>query len=234
MNIFATACYKITKNRYGEYEHDEYRQLTDICIESFNKRLLDIDRVELLGGTVDSYHMMNKNIYQKLKALNKEGHNILYVDSDTICRYPTELFGSTNVFTMYDIRNNFCSFPKCVDPELYQGLKPWFMSNVRYYPANMKQRIWDIGDSIYNRWVDVWAYECIIYNAMIHESSKGENIEDYYQPEYNCQWVDGQTDFELMKYSSIIHVQATRGIKEAIIKADIILRGETDISWNVI
>ena len=225
INYFITSNYNITGETYGDVNRLGYEELTKLCNESFKKNLLNDFKIITLKGTAPSYHVMNRNIYDRIKQLYfGENCNILYVDSDTVCVKPTDIFGTSDHFRMYEIRNQFRSaFPANVPKYLFECFPQWFMSNLRYYPAGMDQSCWDAGDALVKDWIDVWAYECIIYNAMFYVQKVRDPLE-YQNQLLNFQYVPGQTDESMLEHAQIIHVQATRGIDEAIKRAKEILK----------
>ena len=216
-NIFMTSCYKIEGETYGNVHYNGYKELTELCVKSFCKNLADIDEVVILNREVNSYHDMNKDIYAKIKKRYFANDcNILYVDSDIVCVKPHRIFGIYNNFRMFDVQKIFqYAYPENVPKYMYACFQRWWMSNVRYYPAGIKQLVWEVGDSLVENWIDVWAFECIIYNSMFY-AQKDPNTNFVGNPLLNCQYVPGQTDEAILKDAKIIHVQSTRGIDEAI------------------
>jgi len=126
---------------------------------------------------------------------------------------------------MFSIIEQFrTAFPDNVPVELYNHLSPWYMSNVRYYPCGLKDKVWDKGNELFKKWIDIWAYECIVYNAMMHSQDifyikEGKKC-GFSFPKLNYQYMLGQEHLNgiALQEAHIIHCQATRGSKEAINK----------------
>jgi hypothetical protein len=111
---------------------------------------------------------------------------------------------------MFLIANEFHqSFGNEQCRELAKPLYPWMMANLRYYPIQMHPSIWTVGDAYASDWIDDWAYDCIIYNAMFHCQAI-TNYNRYHKPEWNRLVVQGITDSDINN-STIIHCAATRG-----------------------
>jgi len=217
MNILVTACYKVKSERYGDTSHEDYEEMTNLCVKSFKKNLSGLNKIIVLRGDVDSYHQVFKSIFGRIYALYKTGDcNILFVDSDTVCVKPVSIFYYYNNFRMFSQAEQFrTAFPSNVSRELYNDLSPWYLSNLRYYPMNLSKGIWDRAKDLYQKWIDVWAYECIIYNTMMHS----QDIEFNNMPEMNYQYIDGQDHLNCgikIEEASIIHCQSTRGSKVAL------------------
>jgi hypothetical protein len=225
-NIFVTAFYEV-ENRYShkaETSKEDYKRLTEICVDSFKKNLIDLDEVIILNGVTNNYHQLFKDIYWKIRDLWYETPcNIIWSDSDNLCLKPVEIFGKWNKFSMFSSANEHqFSFtnPTCLN--LVKNLTPWMMANLRYYPATMNADLWwNVGDDLAYSWIDEWAYETIIYNKMFH-SQDIDNYNKFMRPEWNvqCEGIVGSISPETIKNAIIIHCQSTRGSREAIEKMD--------------
>jgi len=228
-NILITACYDLNDKEGLDKKRllifNKYRQLTDLCIRSFRKNLKDLDEVIVLEGLAENYHRMFQDIYYRIKKIYQAGDcNILWVDSDSVCIKPTEIFGKYDKFVMFDIQNQFCSYSHKVEPKLYYHLKPWMMSNVRYYPVGaITNEMWETGDKIASDWKDVWAYECIIYNTLFHMQgmSPEEIREKIYDPRLNFQDIGGHnsTNPSISLHHNgphIMHIHGSRNVDAAI------------------
>jgi hypothetical protein len=225
-NIFVTAQYDVGK-RYShnaETTKEDYRRLTDICVESFRKNLFGLDEVVILSGEVENYHQLFKDIYWKIREIyHSQECNILWSDSDNLCLKPWFVFaGKWTKFSMFywDNQHQF-SFLNQACLDLVKNLNPWMMANLRYYPSTMDRKLWDIGDDLAFCWIDEWAYETIIYNKMFH-SQDITNWNEYYIPALNKQ-VDGPVGMinpEMVRDNVVLHCQSTRGSKQAIEKME--------------
>lgn len=221
-NILITANYKVG-HMYGNTDTNDYAQLSKICMDSFVRNLKDITQVTILKGEMDTYHNLFRDIYKRIKEIYfSEQCNILWVDSDNVCLRPLEIFNQFDKFAMfYSVEEYRTAFVDGRCLKLTEKLSPWMMANIRYYPAGMLQKLWDIGDDLAYSWVEDWAYETIIYNAMFH----AQDIDDYnafMHPEWNVQ---GEGDLnsitqDLVNRATILHVHSTRDSKLAIQKME--------------
>jgi hypothetical protein len=221
-NLLITAQYEVT-NMYGTTKPEDYKELTDRCLKSFTKNLKDIDDTITLIGEVNTYHELFQQIYKHIRQIYKDQRpcNILWVDSDNICLRPVEIFGKFKDFAMfYSVEQYRTSFVMEECLKLTKNLSPWMMANIRYYPNNMKQFIWEIGDDLAYSWIEDWAYETIIYNAMFHGQKIDAN--EYIKPEWNVQGEGSLESItkELIKDAVILHCHSTRNSGLAIQKMD--------------
>lgn len=234
-NILVTACYQLENSGYFKqknFNHKHYMALTDLCVKSFKENLEDLDEIIVLDGIQPNYHKMFYTIYCKIFNLyHNTKCNILWVDSDNVCIRPTKIFNLFNHFAMFFYSNQFCKYPSEVPLQLYSHLIPWMMSNVRYYPANkMSSGLWEKGTKLAEKWINVWAYECIIYNKLFHSQglSKEEMLNLYFKPELNCQYIGKQTNYNVLPYANIIHVQSTRGVIDGLSRMKEVLANVKD------
>ena len=229
-NIFVTANYdvKVMYAHDGHTEPGDYNQLTLKCIDSFMRNLVDLDEVVILTGKVHSYHELFRDIYFGIRSIwmGKEAANIIWTDSDNLCLKPLDIFDRWDKFSMFFSANEYKDcFTYNSSLVLTKNLIPWMMSNLRYYPAEMDQKLWEIGDDLAYSWIEEWGYECIIYNKMFH--SQGiTDFKPYHIPAWNvqCEGPVGMINPEIVRDSTIIHCQSTRGTKEAIEKMERALR----------
>lgn len=228
-NILVTANYNLINKNLGpnQFEFEKYREITNLCVESYKRNLAELDEVILLEGNASNYHRMFEAIFYKTTEIYKtKDCNMIWTDSDCICVKPTEIFGKYDYFVMFDSQDVFCAY-NSIDPKCYAHLKPWMMSNIRYYPrGKITEKIWEAAYCVAEEWKDVWAYECIIYNAMFHaQGFSKEQINRLINPLLNCQYQRGQTDWGIMEKAHIIHVQSSRNRDIAIDKMRTLLAG---------
>src|SRR4030042_2108648 len=138
-NFLVTANFKLDQDKwYGNSNPLDYETMQTYCIDSFKKYLYGIDKVIVfndISDKINNYHQIFKHIFYKIDYLyHSESCNILFIDLDTICIKPINIFNLYNNFRMFSIANQFKdTYPENVNKKLYHHLKPWFMSNVRYY-----------------------------------------------------------------------------------------------------
>lgn len=224
-NILVTANYdvKVMYAHDGHTEPGDYRQLTNICTKSFRENLVGLDEIVILSGSVDDFHQLFKEIYWKIKEIwHKNPCNILWTDSDNLCLKPLDIFGKWDKFSMFFSANEYKDcFVYGSSLTLTKNLIPWMMANLRYYPATMNRQLWEIGDDLAYSWIEEWAYETIIYNKMFH-SQDITDFKPYHIPAWNvqCEGPVGMVNPEIVRDSTIIHCQSTRGSREAIEKME--------------
>ena len=227
MNIHITANYKITNTMYNpnKCKTEDYEEISQICSDSFKKNLKNLDKSIILVGEKPSYHELFKEIFYKQMDMYKWNDcNILWTDADTICIKPTEIFDKFENFNMFWDDSIYCNFPAVVPRNLYKGLIPWMMSNIRYFPKGLPNSMWELGEPLAKKWINVWAYECIIYNTMFHsqKSIKDEHgvvKNKYLLPEYNFQMIRSKKYPNMeMKDANIVHFHSSRGSKDTIRK----------------
>lgn len=221
-NIFITAQYEV-ENRYGSTSKEDYRKLTLLSVNSFFKNLQDIDEVIILTGKKDSYHRMFEEIYWRIRDIHHRSPcNILWSDSDNLCLKPIYIFNRFNEFAMFLIADQYRTSWIHEDcKKLAEPLNPWMLANIRYYPALLHDTIWKAGDDLARNWIDDWAYECIVHNAMFH-SQRINDYERYNIPELNVQ-AEGNLDSitkEKVDEAVIIHCHSTRGSELALQKME--------------
>lgn len=219
-NILVISLYNLsTFHHKGEVAN--YLDLSTVCYKSFMTNLVDLDEIIIFTGTKDDYNKMFREKFYRLMDLHKTRKcNILYVDADVVCTKKTKIFNRFNHFTMFyickDLRHR--KYPFDVPVERYSCLDPWFMMNVQYYPADLDNGVWSVGKTLADNWIDVWAYECIIYNAMIH--SQNVDLQSLCIPKYNYQHLPKQQyEFETyipLEDAHIVHVPATRGSRKSL------------------
>lgn len=215
-NIHVTVNYEIRNMYNSANSHTkDYARMAYLCSQSFKKNLKGLDESIILTGSKRSYDEVFKDIFYKLMDMHKDGCNLLFTDADTVCVKKTTLFGSYDNFNMFGIDNRFCKYSGKVSKELYKDLNPWFMSNLRYFPNTMDSNLWNIGKALADKWINVWAYECIIYNRMIYSQEKQNIIQ-----EMNSQWIDGKKP----EGANIIHLAGSRSSKRAIILMEDMLK----------
>jgi len=222
-NIFITACYEVDKMySFGETNYLDYKQLTNLCTNSFLKNLKDPTEVRILEGQKEHFHELFKELYWEVQNIYfaNQPCDILFVDSDTLCLKPIEIFGKWDKFAMFNsAEEHRLSYFNPICLQLVQNLKPWMMANIRYYPSGLPMSFWDVGDDLAYSWVNEWAYDAIIYNKMFHAQDI-KNFDDFIQPHLNFQ-VDGIPEaisYETIRDASVLHCHATRGTKMAIAK----------------
>jgi hypothetical protein len=224
-NIFITALYRLIRDSSRKSISSDYEEIHKLCVDSFLKNLSGIDRHIVLSGNKNTSHDMFKEIFYRIKDIyHSEPCNIIFTDADTLCVKPVNIFNKYNTFSMFliSITGKFSTYKK-VPKRLWKSLKPWFMSNVRYYPHGLNDTVWRTGTELANKWINVWAYECIIYNSMIHSQFDGMSYTEikktYHKPEFNYFYATDHFDMDIpLEEARIIHFAGSRGSKEVLNK----------------
>lgn len=224
-NIFVFLFAQIENAMYGKAKTFDYVALRDLCVESFKKNLIGLDEIWPLGGRFKDYHEMFRFKYEALKSLwfgKQLGYrcNILYADLDNLCVKPVDIFSAfedMQLFCMSSDSGYLDSLRGTVSDKLLTGVEPWFVANVKYFPATMSEEVWAAGDRIASKWIDVWSFECLVYNTMFHAQNIS-NVSAYHRPEYSYQVpVRGKYRNSIpFDKAKILHFHSTRGSREAI------------------
>jgi hypothetical protein len=82
----------------------------------------------------------------------------------------------------------------------------------------MTDDLWAIGDDLADNWIDVWAYECIIYNTLFHtQGLQEEEIQALCDSKLNVLNPTGGVELrDVARHGSIIHLHSARSRDRAI------------------
>jgi hypothetical protein len=127
----------------------------------------------------------------------------------------TQVFGKYKEFRMFN----------WTDPKSHPSFPNYYNCAVRYFPATMSRKIWDIGDYHYARWnYDIYAHEQEMYNHMFW--AQGIPAHEAHEPDMNFQMPGASSPQELAAWQTwnncefgkikIIHYHGTRGPERAI------------------
>jgi hypothetical protein len=127
----------------------------------------------------------------------------------------TEVFGKYQEFRMFN----------WTDPKSHPKFPNYYNCAVRYFPASMSRKIWDIGDYHYARWnYDIYAHEQEMYNHMFW--AQGIPAHQAHEPDMNFQMPGASTPQQLQYWADwnhcefnkikILHYHGTRGPEQAI------------------
>ena len=137
-----------------------YREMYDISLASYKKFVEEPFESILWEEPVknnDEYTIANWNAIKEL--WHKESCNIFWAGADTIMTQPTSLFSDR--FKEYRLFNY-------TDPKEFQDCPHFFNADIRYYPAEMSQEVWDFGLEMANNWdMEEWNTEQVILNKMM-------------------------------------------------------------------
>lgn len=215
-NILVTSLYKIygQKGMWNSIDtFEDYKTLTSFCVNSFRKNLKNIDEVVILNGEYDHCQKAFQQTFWKLRDM--AGENILYVDSDTLCVQPTEIFSKYDNFMMFNT----------TDPPTKDSFPLYMSSAVRYYPNNFGKDKWDAFSEEAEKWdLNCWDYEVILYNKMFYS----QGFQPVLAPELHfCYFIGGSEHLnpgKTLDEAKIIHFGASRGAKKTLERMKDILK----------
>ena len=187
----------------------------------YNKYLKGDWELKFIQGSVENINDAFKKTFIEIYKLWKQGDtNILYTDPDTLAINDMDPWEISDKFMMF----NFTSMKSLRTSCHYKRNFPWyFNAGVRYFPANMTQRIWDIGFKMYDNWEEnSYNTEQIILNSMLWD--QGLTLEQALKPQfaYQAHWLpkkallleqDIWNGMDINK-AFIIHTHSSRGVAE--------------------
>lgn len=223
-NILVFKNYKITDHTkwYDDRSQEtnlveNYKAMENIATTSALKQLENLNEIKVFRGEADNIRDVFKQNFYEIYELWQKGNNILYADLDVIFTQPTDYFVEDNIFRMYNLTD-----PVTTSCDHYNiEFQTYFNCGIRYYPAGMEQRIWDLGIKMVENWnPNRWDSEQIIYNAMLWSQDITAN--DVYNPQqaYQCLYdpmnlegsrVNKQFNQIDLHEARAVHVHGSRG-----------------------
>jgi hypothetical protein len=104
-----------------------------------------------------------------------------------VCLKPTKIFNEFKGFAMFFI---LPSHPQGKTSD-YPKFNPFFMTNVRYYGHDMDKSLWDAGNYYIEHYFEIWGWEMLIHNNMIHyqhlDFNRQNFMDMYHLPHLNYQ-----------------------------------------------
>lgn len=217
MKLFVTYLYDLG----GRF--DLHKQIHDLCRASFQKHLDAQDyltfRGSLRGGQGSRkavrnhrYSKMLMDLFQKVRALWDQGHDILLVDGDTLCTRSTP-WPQGDDMRMFNMAN-------ALVPQNAYPRSTYLHSGVKLFPQTMDPALWDVGQAMFDAYdCKTWAYDQLIWNRMFwaQPSKLQQNARSYADPRY-CWCVPHQYDNLDVKreHAYIVHYCATRGLEKCL------------------
>ena len=173
MNLLVSKHYTITDHTKWpsdrSNEHNlvkNYKAMSDLMVKTASINLINLDHVEIHTGKADNIRDVFRIHFYQIYELWKQGHNILYADSDVIFNRPYNYFSEFDKFMMFNYTDGGQYGTRCNHYGV--ELPKFFNCGIRYYPKTMKQSVWDIGLRMCENWnPDQWNSEQIIYNVMM-------------------------------------------------------------------
>lgn len=217
------------KDRSGEPDlHENYVKMHQISLNS-HKRFLQGDwELKFVGGRFEDINQAFERTFWFIHDLwHREPCNILYTDPDTVMVRPLDIWDQFDKFMMFNYTDPR-HFP--LNERLWNRRFPnFFNAGVRYFPATMDEKIWELGGSMAREWkFDTYDTEQVILNAMLWDQSI--SLEEALRPDiaYQAQWLpiclqakQDEWNGIPMNQASIIHVHGSRdsALKLALMKA---------------
>lgn len=172
-NFLVRSLFRIKNNQGGatnwhlRNSFEEYRQMQELSIKSFQKNLLGTWELVELGGEVDSLQLTWIEIIKQIRQLWHDQYpcNILWTDTDTLCIRPLTIFGRFQEFRLFTEE----------DPPA------WFQYNnagMKYYPSTLDRNFWTQMQQELDNWdFDKYDTEQTVHaKLMWNQASLQDNI----------------------------------------------------------
>lgn len=208
------------RDRSGETDlYNKYVDMHQLSLGSFTRHLKGDWELKFISGTVQNVNEAFQRTFHEIYKLWSQGNtNILYTDPDTVAIRDIEPWQMSDCFMMFNFTD-----PRLFDrPNIYnRKFQHFFNAGVRFFPAGMDQRIWDLGLNMAKSW-DTTTYdtEQIILNSMLWD--QGVSLDQVLRPEwsYQAQWLPDQAPLWYqdrwnginIDQSYIIHTHSSRDI----------------------
>ena len=190
-------CFKLNW-AHGIPVWEALEKIVDICAASFKQNLKDCHDVMIFRDPeyFETPARMFRKIFDLSHAIWKGGDNLLFVDADSLCIRPTEVFNLPE--------NQFRLFGSAGDITRFEKYFPYyFLSGVRYLPSGMDPALWDLGEQLWEefdkecalnplwREHNRWDFEQYVYNRMFyHQRGVKERYEDFVNTKMNQFFLD--------------------------------------------
>lgn len=219
-NYLVKSLYKVRDTHWGIRDRadepnlfEKYQELHDISTASYHKFLKGDWEYKFFGGEVDHIQdAFKKNFWTIYDLWHSEPCNIFYTDCDTLAIKDVEPWGQFDDFRMFYYTQPFIFY----DPNSYNvSFDHYFNAGVRYYSANMKESVWELGAEMARNWdPDRYDTEQIIYNSMMWSQPivPAEAVNPYmaYQSlTYSVEQGDGYNQIPVGQ-AKIIHFHSSR------------------------
>ena len=210
------------KDRSDEQDlHKKYVEMHQISVGSYTKHLKGTWELKFIQGSVGNINDAFKRTFREIYELWRQGNtNILYTDPDTVAIKDIDPWQISDRFMMFNFTD-----PKSLNTNNQYGRTfPYFFNaGVRFFPAGMDQRIWDLGLEMLDNWEEgTYNTEQTILNAMLWD--QGLTLDQALRPEwaYQAQWLPNQAPLWVqdlwngvdINRALILHTHSSRGIDE--------------------
>lgn len=166
-----------------------YYDMHKLSLASFEKHLQGEWEFVFYEKEVDHIQDVFKDHFFEIYKFWKENApcNILYCGPDTLMMKPTEVFDKYKNFTMFNYTD-----PRTTSPANREAInhydiyhQHYFNADVRYYPAGMRQDIWNLGLKMAEDWdFNCWGTEQVILNEMLWKQPD-VSFSNVYNPNMN-------------------------------------------------
>jgi hypothetical protein len=136
-----------------------YEAMYEISRASARKFLQgDWEEVKFTAPVLDARQYQIAQWYVIKELWYKEPCNILAMGADTLFIKPVEVFGRYDKMMMFNY----------TDPRSHEEFAHYFNDDIRYYPADMDRRVWNLGEEKMKGWFDHaeagWGWGQLIHN----------------------------------------------------------------------
>ena len=193
---------------------DSYIAMHEISTATYRHFLQGEWELTFITGEVEQINQAFEKTFWAIHDLwHSEPCNILYTDPDTIAVKPVNLFDQYTQFRMF----NHTDPKQFNQPNPYNRTYPnFFNAGVRYFPASMDEKIWQLGTLMAQTWdYETYDTEQVILNAMLWDQGIAVNEAldptvawQLFHPDLNfgAQW-NGCSIYE----AKILHLHSSRG-----------------------
>jgi len=158
--------WKVLDRSHESNLFDTYMAMHEVSAESYRAFLEGNWELKFITGEVSQINQAFERTFWAIHDLwHSEPCNILYTDPDTIAVKHIDMFGRYPKFMMFNH----------TDPKQFNGSNPYnrsyehfFNAGVRYFPASMDKKIWQLGTEMAQTWdYNTYDTEQVILNAML-------------------------------------------------------------------
>jgi hypothetical protein len=136
-NFLVRSLFRIKNNQGGgtpyhlDNSFDNYQQMQELSIKSFQKNLLGTWELIELGGEFETIQLTWLEIIKQIQQLWHDQYpcNILWTDTDTLCIKPLDIFGRFKEFRLFTEQDP-------LDRSQYNN------ACVKYYPWTLESEFW--------------------------------------------------------------------------------------------
>lgn len=217
-NILVIVCFSTKQTKwYNNVDTSKYRLMLSMCKSSFEKNLQNLDDIIIYDKEADTVNEGLVNLHWETKRLClEEKYDLIVTDVDVLCLKPTEIFGKHKYirgFYCYEQGSNF--FKGKIPDKHFSHLIPWVCISPRYIPKETPLDVWAVGDELTRKRHDIFGWDMIPINEMIHYQYKKE-----FQDEYKKKLFELHDENMLHQFvmdpnkedSNMIHYHSTRNI----------------------